>query len=145
MKDLFNFFFAQLCCIYVFASECVIENQITYSGHNIKIGGKGKAGGSIVENQEACAKLCFSTDRAKFWTFLPADKLCWVKTSNKGRKSNPKTVSGNRECGQAGKLIFDEAKNIQPLIKLLPFSWFFLKHRIECSFSFTQPTSSKFD
>ena len=125
VKDSFNFSFAHLCCIYVFASECVIEDQITYSGHNINIGGKGKAGGSIVENQEACAKLCFSTDRAKFWTFLPGDKLCWVKTSNKGRKSNPKTVSGNRECGQAGKLIFDEAKNIQPLIKLLPFSWFF--------------------
>ena len=100
MKDLFNFFFAQLCCIYVFASECVIEDQITYSGHNINIGGKGKAGGSIVENQEACAKLCFSTDRAKFWTFLPGDKLCWVKTSNKGRKTHPKAVSGNRGGAQ---------------------------------------------
>ena len=107
VKDSFNFFLAQLFCIYIFSSECVIEDKITYSGHNIKVGGKGKAGGSIVENQEACAKLCFSTDGAKYWTFLPADKLCWVKTSNKGRKQNPKTVSGNRECGQAGKSIFD--------------------------------------
>ena len=117
VKDSFNFFLAQLFCIYIFSSECVIEDKITYSGHNIKVGGKGKAGGSIVENQEACAKLCFSTDSAKYWTFLPADKLCWVKTSNKGRKPNSKAVSGNRECGQAGKSIFDEAKNIQPLIK----------------------------
>ena len=107
VKDSFNFFLAQLFCIYIFSSECVIEDKITYSGHNINVGGKGKAGGSIVENQEACAKLCFSTDGAKYWTFLPADKLCWVKTSNKGRKRNPKTVSGNRECGQAGKSIFD--------------------------------------
>ena len=96
-------------------SECLTEEKITYYGHNIKIGGKK---GTKVENQEACAKLCFSTDGAKHWTFLPADKLCWVKTSNKGRKRNPKTVSGNRECGQAGKSIFDGVICLLKIFKL---------------------------
>ena len=72
-----------------------------------------------MENREACAKLCFSTDHAKYWTFLPADKLCWVKTSNKGRKPNSKAVSGNRECGQAGKSTLDGAMCLLEIFKMI--------------------------
>ena len=82
--------------------ECVIEEKMTYFGYNIDIGGKGKYGGTVVENKEACAKLSFSTKGAKFWSYLPVEKLCWVKTSKKGRKPHPTAVSGNRACGKPG-------------------------------------------
>ena len=75
---------------------------MTYTGNNIDIGGKGKYGGTVVENKEACAKLSFSTKGAKFWSYLPAKKLCWVKTSKKGRRSHDTVVSGNRACGKPG-------------------------------------------
>ena len=80
---------------------------MTYRGNNIDIG-KGKVGlssGTVVENKEACAKLSFSTERAKFWSYLPARKLCWVKTSKKGRRSHDTVVSGNRACGKPGNQI----------------------------------------
>ena len=76
---------------------------MTYTGYNIDIGGKGKYGGTVVENKEACAKLSFSTKGAKFWSYLKTKKLCWVKTSKKGRRPSDDTVvSGNRACGKPG-------------------------------------------
>ena len=76
---------------------------MTYTGNNIDIGGKGKYGGTVVENKEACAKLSFSTKGAKFWSYLKTKKLCWVKTSKKGRRPSDDTVvSGNRACGKPG-------------------------------------------
>ena len=57
-----------------------------------------------VENQEACAKLSASNERALYWTFMPPtdhpwSNLCWIKTSNAGRMAMSTVVSGNRECG----------------------------------------------
>ena len=75
---------------------------MTYTGNNIDIGGKGKYGGTVVENKEACAKLSFSTKGAKFWSYLKTKKLCWVKTSKKGRRPHDTVVSGNRACGKPG-------------------------------------------
>ena len=96
-----------LVFVYPFSpSECVIEEKMTYTGYNIDIGGKGKYGGTVVENKEACAKLSFSTKGAKYWSFLPAGKLCWVKTSRKGRRPHPTVVSGNRLCGKPGTIKF---------------------------------------
>ena len=78
---------------------------MTYRGNNIDIG-KGTSGlssGTVVENKEACAKLSFSTKGAKFWSYLKTKKLCWVKTSKKGRRPSDDTVvSGNRACGKPG-------------------------------------------
>ena len=92
--------------VYPFSpSECVIEEEMTYTGYNIDIGGKGKYGGNVVENKEACAKLCFSTEGAKFWSYSPAEKLCWVKTSKNGRRPHATVVSGNRVCGEPGNQI----------------------------------------
>ena len=78
---------------------------MTYTGYNIDIGGKGKYGGTVVENKEACAQLSFSTEGAKFWSYLPAGNLCWVKTSKNGRRPHPTVVSGNRGCGKPGNPI----------------------------------------
>ena len=75
---------------------------MTYTGNNIDIGGKGKYGGTVVENKEACADLCASTEGAKYWSFSPAGKLCYLKTSKKGRKPHYTVVSGNRACGKPG-------------------------------------------
>ena len=58
--------------------------------------------GTKVENQEACARLSFSTKGAKFWSYVPDKKLCHVKYSKSGRKPHTDVVSGNRECGKAG-------------------------------------------
>ena len=88
-----------------FPSDCAIEEKMTYMGNNIDIGGKGKYGGTVVENKEACAKLSFSTKGAKYWSFFPAGKLCWLKTSRKGRRPHPAVVSGNSVCGKPGNQI----------------------------------------
>ena len=83
----------------------MIEERITYIYNNIDLG-KGNYGirsGTAVENKEACAKLSFSTKGAKFWSYLKTKKLCWVKTSKKGRRPSDDTVvSGNRACGKPG-------------------------------------------
>ena len=92
-------------CLSFFPSECVIEEKMTYTGYNIDIGGKGKYGGKVVESREACAKLCFSTEGAKYWSYSPAGKLCWVKTSKNGRRPHATVVSGNRVCGKPGNQI----------------------------------------
>ena len=80
-------------------SECLTEEKITYYGHNIKIDGEK---GTKVANQEACARLSFSTKGAKFWSYVPDKKLCYVKSSKSGRRPHPTVVSGNRECGKGG-------------------------------------------
>ena len=71
---------------------CVIEKQIDYNAHDIKMIPK-------VENHEACAKQAAAHEKAKFWTYQAKSKKCWIKTSKKGKKSNKTVVSGNRECG----------------------------------------------
>ena len=57
----------------------------------------------MVESQEACAKLSFSTQGALFWTYQPSTKLCWPKTSKAGRRVMEGVVSGNNECAKDGK------------------------------------------
>ena len=59
-----------------------------------------------MENQETCAQLSFLTDGGKFWTYLPSKNLCWVKTSKSGKRTRPGVVSGSKDCGKEGKLIF---------------------------------------
>ena len=83
--------------------ECIIEERTTYQGNNIDISGKGKYRGTKVASQQACAQLSFLTEGAKFWSYVPAKNLCWVKTSKSGRKSHKYWISGNSECGKIGK------------------------------------------
>ena len=80
-----------------FSSDCVIEEQMDYRGNDI---GEAK----WVENEEACAKLSASNERALYWTFMPPSdhpwsNLCWIKTSKAGRMPMSIVTSGNRECG----------------------------------------------
>ena len=79
------------------SSGCIIEKNIDYRDNT-------KGIKAMVESQEACAKLSFSTDGALFWTYQPSTKLCWPKTSKAGRMAMENVVSGNNECGKDGKL-----------------------------------------
>ena len=82
---------------------CIIEEKTNYYGNGIEIG-NGQTKFVEVENQEACARLSFSTDGSLFWTYNPTTLRCWVKTSKSGSAAAPESVSGNRECGrQAGE------------------------------------------
>ena len=47
-------------------SECTIEEDTKYSGHNL-YSRKGIKGG----NQKDCAALCFKDSKCNFWTYNP--------------------------------------------------------------------------
>ena len=74
---------------------CNVEEKTDYLGNDIK---KGKF--KNVESQEDCAKKAAENKDAKFWTYQPSKKICWIKTSKAGKKPQESTVSGNVECGQ---------------------------------------------
>ena len=75
-----------------FPSGCIIEEQIAYFGSYI--------GFAKVENQEACARLSLVTHGSHFWSYVPADRLCVLKSSDSGRTPHAGAVSGNSECGR---------------------------------------------
>ena len=75
---------------------CVVEEKTDYEGNDIKQGAKTF---KVVENQEACAKLSAENEKAKFWTYQPSTKKCWIKTSNAGKTPLKTVNSGNQECG----------------------------------------------
>ena len=68
----------------------MIEEKTGYQGNDIKIE-------EDLEDQKACAKL--TNEKAKFWTYNPSNKKCFIKTSKAGKKPSKTSVSGNRECG----------------------------------------------
>merc|ERR1711909_140562 len=76
---------------------CVIEEKTGYAGNDIKQGDKPFK--EDVEDQKACAKLAAANKKAKFWTYNPSNKKCFIKTSKAGKKPSKTSVSGNRECG----------------------------------------------
>ena len=81
-------------------------------------------------NQDACAKLCSSTDGALFWTFQTSTKYCWLKTS-KGTKFSGEDsdyVSGNKECGKQRKSNREVVKNFNAdfTVRLIRFISLFL-------------------
>ena len=74
----------------------MVEEKTDYLGNNIK---QGASTFKVVENQEACAKLSAENEKAKFWTYQPSSKKCWIKTSNAGKRPLKTVNSGNQECG----------------------------------------------
>merc|ERR1712037_11063 len=71
---------------------CIIEEQIAYFGSSIASG--------KVETQETCARLSLVTHGSYFWSYVPADRLCVLKSSDSGRTPYAGAVSGNSECGR---------------------------------------------
>ena len=74
---------------------CVIEEKTDYLGNDIKMIPN-------VKNHQDCAKKAAENEKAKFWTYQPSKKKCWIKTSKAGKRTLEKNVivSGNAECGQ---------------------------------------------
>ena len=66
----------------------------------------GTGGGRVVKNLAACAKLSLLTSGGNYWTYDFEEKLCWVKTSQSGRKAYSGHVSGNSACGNRGEREF---------------------------------------
>ena len=75
------------------STGCVIEEETIYYGHDIKGEGNVK-----VKNQQACATLAATKEGARFWTYRPSDKKCFIKTSKKGKMEGAGLVSGSIGC-----------------------------------------------
>ena len=86
--------------IQVTCATCVVEENTDYSGFDIDIGGTGPWGSTVVNDQDACAQLSFSTAGSLFWTYKPSENLCWVKSGKSATQATQGIVSGNRECGR---------------------------------------------
>ena len=78
-------------------SGCIIEEQIGYYDANIAINGLSY---TLVEDQNACARLSLKTHGSYFWSYVPVLGDCYVKATNLDPRPNAYAVSGNRECGR---------------------------------------------
>merc|ERR1711953_255699 len=76
---------------------CIIEEQIAYMGNTIPFDGKMA---TQVNDQEACAQLSLLVHGAYFWSYVPAQRLCYLKATDSGRTPYAYSVSGNSECGR---------------------------------------------
>merc|ERR1712156_642849 len=76
---------------------CIIEEQIAYMDKFIPFNGKME---TKVKDQDACAKLSLSVHGAYFWSYLTAQKLCYLQAKDSGRTPYAGVVSGNSECGR---------------------------------------------
>ena len=77
-------------------SGCIIEEQIGYYDANIAINGLSY---TLVEDQNACARLSLKTHGSYFWSYVPSLGACFLKATNSDRRHYP-AVSGNSECGR---------------------------------------------
>ena len=91
----------------------MIEEEIDYHGNDLEQF-------KNVPSKEECAEKAAAVKDAKFWTYKPKSKTCYSKTSMKGRRANPDSVSGNVECANGQK---SELKNssYQRLLKIQMF------------------------
>ena len=78
------------------SSKCNREEDFDYGGgrENNIFDWRG------VVSEDHCASLAASTTGGQFWTYKPSESRCWVKKTNKGRKTKSGVVSGNRACGE---------------------------------------------
>lgn len=72
---------------------CIREEYIDYNARDI-------VEQKTLENPQACAEHCASTEGGLFWTFSINSKTCHVKNeAHNSRRGIMYTVSGNRACG----------------------------------------------
>ena len=73
------------------ASTCTVEENMDYWGSDIT--------GQIrlpADDKDMCILLCAEEVRCSYWTYHTG--MCWLKTSDSGRKSHPIAISGSRGC-----------------------------------------------
>ena len=71
---------------------CIVEEGTDYGGHDLPK--KNKKTGS----QQECARFSALTPGGLFWTWNKVNKICYVKSSNAGKRKVGHAVSGNK-CG----------------------------------------------
>ena len=72
----------------------MIEELINYYGHDLESKDR-------IESMEECIEKAAKVEKAKFWTYEPRTKKCWIKTSKRGRRKHRNAgVSGNVKCEQ---------------------------------------------
>eukprot|EP01047_Picozoa_sp_COSAG01_P026977 COSAG01_NODE_1760_length_9301_cov_8.687242_6_plen_326_part_00 len=64
------------------SSTCKVFNNTDFNGHDLR-------GAHGVEGPGACCGLCQSTAGCGFWTFMPSGSVCYMKTSDAGRRPSP--------------------------------------------------------
>merc|ERR1711997_262685 len=75
------------------ASTCTVEENMDYFGSDIA--------GQIrlpADDKDMCILLCAEEVRCSYWTYHTG--MCWLKTSDSGRKSHPTAISGSRGCAE---------------------------------------------
>merc|ERR1711997_369238 len=99
------------------ASTCTVEENMDYFGSDIA--------GQIrlpADDKDMCILLCAEEVRCSYWTYHTG--MCWLKTSDSGRKSHPTAISGSRGCvGMATevKALKDEVSQLKELF--CPSPW----------------------
>ena len=79
------------------AAGCIVEDNTDYYGNGIP--GQSDL---PVGHPAACAWLCQREATCNFWVFREEDKLCWLKTSDSGKKALKGYKSGTKACGKSG-------------------------------------------
>ena len=79
------------------SDDCTPENDINYVGNDIM----STSTDTIVQ----CAFLCRRDTACKFWTYEASDKTCTLRTSDTGRTIYIGRTSGQRSCGEKGKMV----------------------------------------
>ena len=85
---------AQNTCNICYYTVCKIEEKTKYAGNNIEFH-------ENVKSKWECAKKAAEVEKARFWTYNPNKKRCWIKNEKgrEGKKPHRASVSGNAECG----------------------------------------------
>ena len=58
-----------------------------------------------MESSQACAEHCVSVEGGLFWTYDFTTNDCYVKSSDSGRHTQERFVSGTRACGLQHQLV----------------------------------------
>ena len=74
-----------------------LEGKTAYAD-NLIPGGKGVYEKKKVDNYMECRTHCEDADGCKFFTYLPGEKSCYLKSSDLGRKPENAKLSGSVGC-----------------------------------------------
>ena len=80
------------------ALACSVEDDTDLAGHGVD--DQDLPAG----HPDACAWLCKREAACNFWVFREQDKLCWLKTSDSGRKAAQGYIAGTKACGLSGDI-----------------------------------------
>ena len=75
------------------------ENNIDFRFNDVR---RGTVKG--ISSAEDCAKECRRNIRCKFFTYLKRSKVCWLKSSDSGRRPAGGHISGKKNCPQTSNL-----------------------------------------